>query len=470
VVTAVAATTEALRLAGAWQPALNCFVSLDEENALDRARQVDALPVASGASALTGVPVGFKDVFVRRGRRPRAGSAAAVELDGAAADVDTTLRAAGTVDIGSLHLDELAYAVTGRSEALGDCRNPWDLRRATGGSSSGPAAAVAAGIVPLAVGTDTGGSVRLPAAWCGVLGLKPTYSAISTRGVLPLSPSHDTVGLLARDVALLRAAYRALAAAPHRRPTAAQRPSARPLLDLPVGVLALPDGTDLDADLLGALATVSQVLARLGASVGAEAMPDLGRYNAAAAIITASEAAALHGRRRHPATAGEPWADYQAGTRTRLRAGTLLSSGDYVDALRFRGRAVRLVVEGLFSRRAVLMAPVAPTMPPLVEELASTDSTDLGRETARLIEFTRPFSFLGLPSLAVPAGFSADGLPMAVQLVAGPWQEEVLLDVAEALQPVLGWSQRRPVLPPSDQWPVAGCSTADVRSPGVRTT
>jgi aspartyl-tRNA(Asn)/glutamyl-tRNA(Gln) amidotransferase subunit A len=438
-VSAVAATEEALRAARAWQPALNCFVSLDEDRALARAAHVDSSS-AGGSTTLGGLPIAFKDVFVREGSRPRAGSAAPIDLGDASAAVARSLHAAGTVDIGSLHLDELAYAATGRSETLGDCRNPWDLRRASGGSSSGPAAAVAARIVPLAIGTDTGGSVRVPAAWCGVLGFKPTYSAIPMTGVVPLSPSHDTVGLLATEVAVLRAAYRSLApggpSSPARRPGAAG-----PLAGLAVGVLRV-DQDSVDDDVLSAVNGATAVLEGLGAAVHGEAMDDFDECNAAAAVITASEAAALY----EPAVLEQP-DRYQAGTRTRLRVGGLLSATDYVDAMRLRGRAIRRALEGLFARSAVLVTPVVPTMPPLLTDLASTSSTTLGSETASLIRFTRPFNFLGFPSLSVPTGFSPDGMPTAVQLIAAPWHDELLLEVAAVLERAVAWSDRRPVLP-----------------------
>jgi aspartyl-tRNA(Asn)/glutamyl-tRNA(Gln) amidotransferase subunit A len=448
-VTAVAATAEALRSARAWQPALNCFVSIEEDGALARAEQVDASPAHT--SPLAGVPIAFKDVFVRESGRPRAGSSATVDLGDEPAVVAQVLQAAGTVDIGSLHLDELAYAATGRSQTLGDCRNPWDLRRATGGSSSGPAAAVAARIVPVAIGTDTGGSVRVPAAWCGVLGFKPTYSAISMKGVVPLCPSHDTVGLLATDVAVLRAAYRSLTTAPvppipPSPLSPRQATPARPLEGMPMGLLLSGHETGVEDDVLSAVITATGVFEELGAAVHEESMADFDECNAAAAVITASEAGALYEAALHD----QPQR-YQAGTRTRLRVGGLLSATDYVDATRLRGRAIRRALEGLFSRRAVLIAPVAPTMPPLLEDVASASSTALGNETSSLIRFTRPFNFLGFPSLSVPTGFSPAGLPTAVQLIAAPWRDELLLEVASVLERVIGWSDRHPVLPDGHQ-------------------
>jgi aspartyl-tRNA(Asn)/glutamyl-tRNA(Gln) amidotransferase subunit A len=448
-VTAVAATENALRLAHAWQPRLNCFVCIDDADALARAAQVDAGAPPTAEPRLVGLPVAYKDVFVRPGRQPGAGSAVTLPAATQPAAVDTALRAAGTVPIGSLHLDEFSYAVTGRNEILGDCRNPWDVSRAPGGSSSGAAAAVAARIVPLAVGTDTGGSVRIPAAWCGVLGFKPTYSAISTAGVVPLAPSHDTIGLLALDADILAAGYRILTG----RTGGARRfePSdpAGPLAGLTVGRLTDLDGAT-DAEVSAAIDLVTDVFGHLGAVVGEASMPSLDHCNAAAAVITASEAAALHG-----AMLEQQSARYQTGTRTRLMVGQRVPAADYVDALRFRAMAMRQAVNGLFSELDVLVTPVTPTVAPELSTLPPPSSPQVATETGALLRFTRPFNFLGFPSLSVPVGFTAGGLPVAVQLTAAPWQDELLLEVARAMQDAIRWMDRRPVLPATDPQHVA---------------
>jgi aspartyl-tRNA(Asn)/glutamyl-tRNA(Gln) amidotransferase subunit A len=454
-VKAVAATEDALQLAHAWQPLLNCFVSIDDTDALTRAAQVDAGAPATADPRLVGLPVAYKDVFVRPGRQPGAGSAVTLPAATQPAAVDIALREAGTVVIGSLHLDEFSYAVTGRNEILGDCRNPWNVSRAPGGSSSGAAAAVAARIVPLAVGTDTGGSVRIPAAWCGVLGFKPTYSAISTAGMVPLAPSHDTVGLLALDVDVLAAGYRALTARAARPDRSAPADPARPLAGLTVGRLT-DIGQVVDAEVSGAMDVATDVFVQLGAVVDEASMPDLDHCNAAAAVITASEAAALHA-----ATLEEQPARYQAGTRTRLLVGQLLPAVDYVDALRFRARAMRRVVDGPFSRLDVLITPVTPTVAPELATLPPPSSPQIAADTGSLLQFTRPFNFLGFPSLSVPVGFTAGGLPVAVQLTAAPWHDELLLDVARALQDAIRWADRRPVLPANGPRHVVAPVTAE---------
>jgi aspartyl-tRNA(Asn)/glutamyl-tRNA(Gln) amidotransferase subunit A len=427
---AVAAVTTALELAHEWQPSLNCFVTIDDESALKRARQVEA---GGTSGPLAGLPFAYKDVFVRRLReQPRAGTDEDfLGCDGPPADVDDILHDAGAIDIGALHLDELAYGATGRNEVLGDCHNPWDLRRASGGSSSGAAAVVAARVLPLAIGTDTGGSVRVPAAWCGVLGLKPTYSAISTRGVVPLAPSHDTVALVALQAGLLGAAYRTLCGRP--------RAVKIDVTNLTVGHLSGAPLGGVDESVAEGMAIGARALAALGAQVRDLRWPDLDDCNVAAAVVTATEAAAIH---------GPLWRDQaqhcQGGTRTRLRAGSLLAGVDYVDALRFRGDAIADALAGPFSEVDVVMTPVAPTVAPELATVPSPNTPALATGTGALLAFTRPFNFLGFPCLSIPVGLSPEGLPLAVQLIARPWQEETLLAAADAMQGLIGW----------DRWPL----------------
>jgi aspartyl-tRNA(Asn)/glutamyl-tRNA(Gln) amidotransferase subunit A len=427
---AVAAVTTALELAHGWQPSLNCFVTIDDESAMTRAHQVES-KFTSGP--LAGLPFAYKDVFTRLHRKsPRAGTNEDfVGSEGAPAAVDDIMRAAGAIDIGSLHLDELAYGATGRNGILDDCHNPWDLQRASGGSSSGAAAVVAARVLPMAIATDTGGSVRVPAAWCGVLGLKPTYSAIPTRGVVPLAPSHDTVALVALQAGVLGDAYRTLSGRP--------REERLEVANFTVGHLSGAPLGSVDESVARGMAIGARALAALGANVRDLRWPHLDDCNVAAAVVTATEAAAVH---------GSGWRDrphrFQGGTRTRLRAGSLLAGVDYVDALRFRGDAIAEALAGPFSEADIVMTPVAPTVAPKLSTVPSPDSPALATGTGTLLAFTRPFNFLGFPCVAVPVGLTAEGLPLAVQLIARPWQEETLLVAAHAMQGLIGW----------DRWPL----------------
>lgn len=440
--TAVVKVAEALRLAHEWQPWINCFVSIDDNNAIEEAERTDAIGLPENNSILVGLPIAYKDVFLRSNRRPQAGSQVLLdEMIGSPADVAQALRLAGTIDIGSLHLDEFSYAATGRNDTLGDCKNPWDLTRATGGSSSGAAAAVAARIVKLAIATDTGGSARIPAAWCGVLGFKPTFSAVSTTGVVPLSHSHDTVALLGMDVQILREAYLALVSwkSPISPGTIEQ---ALPLSGLRVGRLDMSAMRGVDQDVLSGLGIASDAFTELGAAIEDVELPYLDQCNSAAAVITASEASALHGGLLR----GQ--ADrYQVGTRTRLRVGQFLSAIDYIDAMRYRAHAIRSALTLSFAESDVIMTPVASSVAPRLAELPSSSNPRIAQDTGSLLVYTRPFNFLGFPSLSVPVGFTPNGLPTAVQLIAAPWADERLLDVASALEGIINWSRQHPRLP-----------------------
>ncbi|HEX5541917.1 MAG TPA: amidase [Micromonospora sp.] len=435
----------ALRKARAWQPWINCFVTIDD-TAGDRAEQLAAVDQSDADSAapvqLRGIPVAYKDAFVVSGRIPGAGSRVKLAQPTARADVERILSRSGTVTIGTLHLDEFSYAATGRSEVLGDCRNPWNLEHATGGSSSGAAAAVAARIVPLAIGTDTGGSVRLPAAWCGVLGFKPTFGTVSTAGIVPLSPSQDTVGLLSTDVELLRQAYHALLGNTLSRVRPRRADTPHPPAGLRIG---RPTDVHLqvaDEDALAGLHIAEKALGDLGAALVETELAYMPACDTAAAVVTASEAAALHGRLLHDHAGA-----YQLGTRTRLRVGQLLSAGTYVDALRYRSVAIRRAMAETFTDVDVVLTPVAPSAAPKLTDLPPPSSPGLSRNTKDLLFYTRTFNYLGFPSISVPVGFTEQGLPLAVQLTAAPHADDVLLNVAQALQDLFNWSSRQPQLP-----------------------
>jgi aspartyl-tRNA(Asn)/glutamyl-tRNA(Gln) amidotransferase subunit A len=434
-----ASVRETLTQAHDWQRWLNCFVDIDDEGAMERARDLDASGRAVSSGSIVGLPVAYKDVFVRRDHFPSAGSAVDLRDEvGEVSPVETALRRAGTVDIGSLHLDEFSYAATGRSDVLGDCSNPWDITRATGGSSSGAAAAVAARILPLAIGTDTGGSMRIPAAWCGVVGFKPTFSSISTRGIIPLSPSHDTVALVALETTVLRAALGELRISrrfPQAQPGAACE-------GLRVGQVVADSIADTDDDVRRGMSMATGLFESLGSTVMMVEVPELHLANVAAAIVTATEAAAMH----HGLLLAQP-GRYQAGTRTRLRAGSLVNGIDYIDSLRYRARAIRAVVARTFASSDVLITPVAPSAALRLSDLSSPSDPSMGRGTGSLLNFTRPFNYLGFPAISIPVGFSEGGLPLAVQVVAAPGNDHLLVDIAESFEKAVRWTEHRPEIP-----------------------
>jgi len=400
--------------------ALSCFVRVDAPSA----------DVAPPAGPLHGVPYAYKDVFARDGRRPTVGVPdLQLPLRAPSADVLDLLDGAGAVAIGALNLDPIAYAATGLNADVGDARNPWNPERITGGSSSGAAAAVAAGAIPFAVGTDAGGSIRIPAAFCGVTGLKPTYGAVSARGAVPLTFSQDTVGVLARsarDVALVTAV------------------AAETELSLEIDLGNLRVGVDrsfveqrASANVARALDDAVAVLAGLGATVVEVQLDRLNRFDVAATVTTWAEALAVHER----TLAANPDV-YPPVVRGRLELALAAHGADHVNALRLRGRALRELLGGPFAVADVLVAPTTARAAPPIASVAA-DATNVSLEQLRL---NRPFNFTGVPSVSLPMGFDGDGLPLGFQLAGRPWSEATVLATAAAYQAATDWDLRRPPL------------------------
>ncbi|WP_027935118.1 amidase [Amycolatopsis thermoflava] len=388
-----------------WEPVINAFVTVDDAGARAAADQAGReLAAGVDRGPLHGVPVAVKDVIDVRGLPTTAGSRQfAGHVAAADADCVRRLRAAGAIVLGKTATHEIAFGPTGDRAANGPARNPYDPRRMTGGSSSGSAAAVAAGVVPLALGTDTGGSVRIPAACCGIVGLKPTHGALSTQGVLPLAPSLDTVGPLARTTADVRLLWTVLSGTEHRRtaPRAAWLP---PDTIHPTA----PEVTD----------TVRERLPDLDEVVVLQAES----LRAAYAAIQGSEAYAVHAERLadRPDLFGDE-------VRDRLRAGGEVRGWECVRARELRDR-VRGEVLDLLREHGILALPTTPLPAPPIDARTS----DVGDVRAALLSLTSPWSVLGLPALSVPAGLAGE-LPVGLQLVGPPGSEHDLLTIAEHL-------------------------------------
>lgn len=474
-------TEELLTQARRIGPALACFINLEADAARERARQLDAgtalqrgrRPDAHPVDdrPLFGVPFAHKDVFVTEGRLPTAG-AQAVKLAwaGRRSAVLERLDQAGTVALGPLNLDQFGYAATGLNPDFGDVLNPWDTERIAGGSSSGAAAAVAARAVPFAVGSDTGGSVRIPASLCGVVGLKPTFGRISRHGALALSYSQDTIGLLTRSVPDAALVLDALAGhdpldagsfdvpAPgfHARLTASKSASASGarLEGVRMGVDAGYLRTAVSDEVRRAVERATEIFTDLGARIVEVDLSSLARGDVAATVLTWAEATAVHG----PSFARDR-EHYAPTTRGRLDAALATNGADHVDALRYQGRALRE-----FSRQVLAKADVVVT--------ASTARTAATLQAARAgeqqgapvslegLRLNRPFNYLGLPAMSLPMGFGLDGLPLGLQLVARPWAELLLLICGSAYQEVTDWHRRLPpiVLPWMRSCPVPSSS------------
>ncbi|GLY89512.1 amidase [Actinoallomurus iriomotensis] len=409
---------QALAAAARLEPELNAFVTLDETGARVAARRAtEELAAGVDRGPLHGIPVAVKDVVDTAGLRTTMGSRHFADR---VPDRDATcvrrLRAAGAVIIGKTATHEFAYGPTGDRAAGGATRNPYRPERMAGGSSSGSAAAVAAGVVPVSVGTDTGGSVRIPAALCGVVGLKPSHGAVPVDGVYPVAPSLDTVGPLARTAADCRLLWNVLAGR-----TAAERDDAPPMVRR-VGWIP-PDTIHPTSPRVAEAARAC--LAGGGIAVEEVAVPEAAALARAYHTIQGSEVYAVHADRM--ATAADL---YDEEVAERLRGAARVRGWEYVRACDLRDRA-REAVAALLRVHDLLALPTVPIPAPPLDARARAGDAGADVRTA-LLALTSPWSVLGLPAVTLPAGL-VDGLPAGLQLMAPVGGEELLLAVAQEL-------------------------------------
>jgi len=425
---AAAAVGAALARIAQLNSKLNAFTDLLAERALKRAHGID---LAHAKGPLAGVPFAVKNLFDVAGLATRAGSR--INRDRAPATRDATLisrlEGAGAVLVGALNMGEYAYDFTGENVHDGDCRNPHDLSRMTGGSSSGSACAVAAGLAPLTLGSDTNGSIRVPSSFCGIFGLKPTYGRLSRAGTFPFVASLDHVGPMARSTRDLALAYDAMAGHDADDPVCADRAADRvtPLLDR--GIEALRIAVAGGYFRAGAFPEAQSALARVAAALRAETeieIPEAARARAAAYVITASEGAALHLARLRARAR-----DFDPAMRDRLIAGAMIPSAMAVKAQKFR-RWYRARLLELFADVDAVLAPATPCAAPRIgQQTFVLDGVELPLRP-NLGVYTQPISFIGLPVVAVPVPL--EPLPVGVQIIAAPWREDVALRIAHALE------------------------------------
>jgi aspartyl-tRNA(Asn)/glutamyl-tRNA(Gln) amidotransferase subunit A len=431
------------------EPRLNAFIAIEADGALKAADAADAaLAQGHGRGALHGVPLAHKDMYYEAGRVVTCGSK--IRRDFVASTTATALqrlRDAGTVRLGTLQMAEFAYGPTGHNAHFGAVHNPWAFDHITGGSSSGSGAAVAARLTFAALGSDTGGSVRMPAHFCGVTGLKTTVGRVSRAGAMPLSQSLDTVGPLARsaeDCALLLGL---MAGADPADPTAASGPLPdylaavqRPLKGLAIGIPTAFYVDDLDPEVARIIDETVAVLKREGASIVQVELPDQRQLSAASQLVLAVEAAAFHKRWMI-----ERPQDYGPQVLMRLQNGLAVPAVSYLEVMRWRGPALAAHLAAV-SRVDAVIAPVAPLAAPTIAESDVGNSPDADAVIQRLTRFTRPVNYLGLPSLAVPAGFTGNGLPVGMQLIGRPFDEATLLRIGAAFQRATDFHDRVPAL------------------------
>jgi aspartyl-tRNA(Asn)/glutamyl-tRNA(Gln) amidotransferase subunit A len=428
-------------------PKLSHFITVDAEGALARARALGGEPPRG---PLHGVPLAYKDLCAVAGLPTSCGTKTPdYFLSTRDCTAVTRLSRAGAITLGKLNMSELAMGPFGDNAHHGDAQNPWRSGHITGGSSSGSGGAVAARLCAGALGSDTGGSIRLPAAVCGIVGLKPTYGRVSRAGAMALSWSHDHLGpmtLTVRDCALLLGVMAgrdpADATSSHRKVpdyTAALGGSVR---GLRVGVL---DGYYVDGlhpEVERATRDAIEVIGKLGTRVERLTVTDPEPMVAACNTkMVAAEAAAIHSR-----ILKERPGELQPAVLARLAPGLRVSAYDYIQGSRLRAQLTREFITNVFSRTDVLVTPTIPEPAPALAEAKSGTTDDVVKRMGRFSRLTRPFNALGLPVLSVPCGFSAAGLPIGLQIVGRPFDEATVLRLGHAYEEAAGWTGRRPDL------------------------
>jgi aspartyl-tRNA(Asn)/glutamyl-tRNA(Gln) amidotransferase subunit A len=429
------------------QPVLNCFISVTGEQARKRAREADAAVKAGRPlGPLHGVPLAHKDMFYRAGEVCTCGSKIRRDfVPDHTATVLTRLDTAGAIEVGHLNMAEFAMGPTGHNDHYGRCHNPWNPEHITGGSSSGSGSAVAASLVFAALGSDTGGSVRLPAAACGVVGIKPTLGRVSRYGTMPLSHSLDCIGVLARSVGDCARLLTLIAGPDARDGATSQRPvpdyerglddagHSSALAGLRIGVPNRYYFDGIDPEVADLIAQSRRVLEARGAKIVDVPVGDHGAINDLSNAVLWPEAAGLH----------LPWLrerpqDYVKQGRSRLLVGLGVSSTLYTEVLRARGKLLDELLRETFSQCDVLHVPVLKRSVPSAAEVDVGGGAAMQQTLGQIVANTRPFNFYGLPGLSVPIGLMRNGLPQAMQLVGRPFREDVLFRVGAAYEAATG--------------------------------
>jgi len=435
-----------------WQPSRNSFIRIDHEAALAKARQCDQ-QLASGdrpLGPLHGVPLAHKDLFYRAGQVSTGGSQ--IRRNWVAMQTSTVLSrldAAGAIQVGTLNMSEFAASPTGHNIHYGDCRNAYNAAYMAGGSSSGSATAVAARLVYGALGSDTGGSIRVPAAANGVLGLKPTYGRVSRYGAMARFWTLDHIGVLARTAADSAFMLGIIAGADDNDSTCSRLPVPDYLARLDCDIkgvrVGVPDTSALgpmDAQVKDALDISLNTLETLGAIVVSVPLADMTPLFRIAELIGKCESASMHRKwlRERPG-------DYSAQVLSRTEAGYFIPATEYIDALRQRTPLTAKFLDTTMKDVDVLHLPVMSYPVPTIEESdAGASDARAMRIRSRMNALTRPINLLGLPAVSVPCGFCGNGLPLAFQLVGLPFQEGRLLQIAHAFEQVTDYHNKRPEL------------------------
>ena len=430
------------------EPKLNTFIRLMPEAARAQANSADAeLAAGHDRGPWHGLPIGLKDLLYTQGVPTTAGSAALADF---VPDFDATvvakMRAAGAVFLGKQNMHEFALGITNENIAFGACRNPWSVDHIPGGSSGGSAAAVAVGAGVAAIGSDTGGSIRIPASCCGVVGLMPTYGRVSRHGVVPLSWSLDHVGPIARSVADAASLLEAIAGYDARDPASDPRPLSRLLEGKPPASLegvriAIPRNyffDRVDPEVARAVEAAARVLADLGTTLVDVNVPHVEHSLPVQFVVAIPEALSWH--RSGLAKAADR---YGARVRSAIESGAYVPAADYLDAQRVRV-LIRRGLTGALAQADAMLAPTIPVPPPRIGEDSLLTSWGEEDVVSCLIRLTSPIDLSGQPAISVPCGFSASGLPLGMQIIGRPFDERTICRIAQSYEHAAPWGDKRP--------------------------
>ena len=434
-------------------PELHAFIRLDREDALARAREIDRdRGRGKAAGPLLGVPMAHKDMYYRAGRVSSCGSRIRREFRPAAtATVLERLDGAGAIDLGGLAMVEFAMGPHGFNAHLPRCRNVWDFERIPCGSSSGSGTAVAGRLVYAALGSDTGGSIRCPAAANGVTGINPTQGRVSRFGAMPMSWSYDVMGPLARTVRDCARVLGAIAGADENDATTSPEPVPdyeatleQSLRGVRIGIPRGYFDADLDPGVAAVIEATHAVFTGLGASLASVPMPALlDTVSAIHPLVMKAEGSANH----------LPWKraqdeDYSGEVGKRLQAGFFIPATDYINALQYRGHALQVFADAVFGKCDALLTPVLPMPTPTLAETAYRDGPAYLKMVVGLTRNTRVVNFLGLPALSVTCGFTPEGMPTSFQFIGRPFAEALLFRLGHQYQRETDWHRRLPAALP----------------------
>ncbi|PPR79033.1 MAG: Glutamyl-tRNA(Gln) amidotransferase subunit A [Alphaproteobacteria bacterium MarineAlpha2_Bin1] len=435
-----------------WNTTINAFIKINEEDALIAARKADqALSKGKSLGALHGIPLAHKDLFYLKNQPITCGSKV---LNGFTSNYDATIidrlhNREGAINLGRLNMAEIAVGSTGRNEHYGHCRNPWDPKVMTGGSSSGSGAAVAARNVFGSLGTDTGGSIRIPSSACGLVGIKGTYGRVSRHGVMPLSYSLDNAGPMTRTVEDCARLFKVIAGydrfddltSTESVPNYEELLNADEVKGKTIGIPKTYFFENVEEPINSVLQEALSIFKRIGVKIIEVDVSDQIVLRDMTNIILKSEVTNIHLEwlKNKPN-------DYQSEVRARLEAGLFVSAVDYLRSMRLRSVLTKNFVELSLSDCDLLFTPCIPIEPPTLEEIDIAVQQDALTINEKVPWCTRPLNYLGLPGISIPCGFSPNNIPIGFQLIGRPFTEDLLFNFGYAYQLETDWHTKYPTL------------------------